>query len=324
VELHSVGKKAGHHPTPQEEINALLVRLGREGKRVVRLKGGDPFVFGRGGEEAEALAEADIPYEVVPCVTAAVAVPTYAGIPVTHRKEVSRVTMVTAHESVKKGGPQVRWDLLAADEHSMLLGYMGVTSLPRVVHQLISWGMDPKTPAAMVERGTTSGQRVVRSPVSQLPDDVKKAEIKAPALFVIGPAVDYADKLNWFGARPLMGERLVVTAPAGGMGEVLELSGVDVVEVPLPVTPAARIVMDALPLTGCVFRTSDEVEALDEERDGAGWGSEMVAWCLSSEAAERARNLRWRHVEQVIASSDEHQLAKAIGERRKKIQTLSR
>jgi uroporphyrin-III C-methyltransferase/precorrin-2 dehydrogenase/sirohydrochlorin ferrochelatase len=317
VELHSVGKKAGHHPMPQEEINALLVRLGREGKRVVRLKGGDPYVFGRGGEEAEELAAAGVPYEVVPCVTAAVAVPTYAGIPVTHRKEVSRITMVTAHESIKKGGPQVRWDLLAADHNAMLLGYMGVNSLPRVVHQLISWGMDPKTPAAMVERGTTSGQKVVRSPVAKLPQAVKDAGINPPALFIIGPAVDYADKLDWFGARPLMGERLVVPAPAGDLSEALELSGVDVVEVPLPVTPAARIVMNALPLTGCVFRSPDEVEALEEERDGAGWGSEMVAWSLSAEAAKRARALRWRHVEQVEVSADAHRLANAIGAWRK-------
>lgn len=299
VSLHSVGKKAGHHAMPQEEINALLVSLGKEGKRVVRLKGGDPYVFGRGGEEAEALASAGVPFEVIPGVTAAVAVPAYAGIPVTHRKEVVRVSMVTAHESLKTGGPQARWDLLASDRHATIVGYMGVASLPNVVRNLLSYGMDPSTASAIVERGTSSRQKVVRSPVTELADAARKAGIEPPALFIIGPAVKYAENLGWFDKRPLFGERVVVAAPAGDLREVLELDGADVVEVPLPVTPAARIVMGALPLTGCIFRTSDEVDVLDEERDGPGWGTDVVAWCLSEKAAERARALGWQRVEVV-------------------------
>jgi uroporphyrin-III C-methyltransferase/precorrin-2 dehydrogenase/sirohydrochlorin ferrochelatase len=316
VELHSVGKKAGHHAMPQEEINRFLVRLGKEGKRVVRLKGGDPYVFGRGGEEAEALAAEAVPFEVVPCVTAAVAVPAYAGIPVTHRKEVVRVTMVTAHESKKKGGPQARWDLLASDRHATLVGYMGVTALPNVVSNLLSYGMDPATPAAMVERGTTSRQRVVRSTLETFSDVCSKAGIEPPALFVIGPAVKYAEKLDWFGRRPLHGERLVVVSSGGTLSEALELSGVDVVEVPLPATPAARVVMGALPLTGCVFRNSDEVDAMDEERDGQGWGGDMVAWCLHPDAAAKARDLGWQHVEQVDGLDEVDRLLAAMERKR--------
>jgi uroporphyrinogen III methyltransferase/synthase len=313
VELHSVGKKAGSHPIPQDEINALLIRLAKEGKTVVRLKGGDPYVFGRGGEEAEALQAAGIGFEVVPSVTAAVAVPAYAGIPVTHRNEVVRVTLVTAHESAKKGGPQARWDLLASDKHSMILGYMGVTALPNVVRNLLAYGMDPKTPAAMVERGTTSRQRVARSTLSDLPHAVEKADIHPPALFAIGPAVRFADKLEWFQKRPLFGQRLVVIAPPGELKETLDKNGADVVEISLPVSPAARIVLGALPLTGCVFGSADDVEALDEERDGAGWSPEMIAWCLNETTARRAKDLGWRHVEAVEGSPSE--LVSAMGSR---------
>jgi uroporphyrinogen III methyltransferase/synthase len=294
-----VGKTAGHHPVPQEEINALLIRLARQGNRVVRLKGGDPFVFGRGGEEAEALAEAGIPFEVIPAVTAGVAVPAYAGIPVTHRQEVVRVTMVTAHEAAKKEGPQVRWDLIAADPHMTLLGYMGVTSLPGVVEGLLSSGFDPKTPAAMIRRGATSQQQVVRAPVSELPAAVKRAGLRPPGLFIIGPSVRHADTLRWFDNRPLFGERLVTTAPAGELGELLELNGAEVIEVPLPVTPAARAVMGALPLTGCVLKNREEVTALDEERDGPGWGPETTAYCLGEEAAGEARRVGWARVVQL-------------------------
>ncbi|MBW1872458.1 MAG: uroporphyrinogen-III C-methyltransferase, partial [Deltaproteobacteria bacterium] len=255
VELHGVGKQAKHHPVPQSEITSLLIRLAQQGKQVVRLKGGDPYVFGRGGEEAEALAEASIPFEVVPSVTAAIAVPAYAGIPVTYRKQVVRVTLVTAHESIKADGPQVRWDLLAADPHATIVGYMGVTSLPQVVEQLLQAGMNSATPAAMVERGTTSRQRVVRTTVGKLPEMVRLHRIRPPALFVIGPCVEHAEKLDWYSRRPLVGERIVMVSPGGDLGEALSLHGVEVVQVPLPVTEAARIVMGALPLTGCVFRS---------------------------------------------------------------------
>jgi uroporphyrin-III C-methyltransferase/precorrin-2 dehydrogenase/sirohydrochlorin ferrochelatase len=312
VELHCVGKQAGEHPVPQEKINELLVRLGGEGKRVVRLKGGDPYVFGRGSEEAEALAAAGLPFEVVPGVTAAVAVPAYAGMPVTHRREAVRATMVTAHEAIKSDGPQVRWDLMAGDPHASLLGYMGVTSLPRVVEQLLAGGLDPETPAAMISRGTTSAQHVVRATVADLPRAVVEAGLQPPALFIIGPTVRHADRLDWYGRSPLQGQRLAMVAPAGTLGETLELSGAELLEIPLPVTPASRIVMGALPLSGCLFYDAEEVEAFDEERLGLGWGQDVVAWCLSPEAAARARDLGWRRVEEIPAPSSAIEVVDAV------------
>jgi uroporphyrin-III C-methyltransferase len=309
VRIHGVGKEAGSHPVPQDEITALLIRLALDGKRVVRLKGGDPYVFGRGGEEALALEEAGVPFEVVPGVTAGVAVPAYAGVPVTHRREAVRVTMLTAHEAIKSCGDQVRWDLLAADSNATLVGYMGVTGLSGAVQRLLDAGLSPQTPAAMICCGTTSAQRVVRASVADLPDAIAAAEAKPPGLFVIGPTVAHATQLDWFGRRPLQGQRLVVVSPSTTLGEELELAGAEVVEVPLPVTPAARLVMGSLPLTGCVLRDANEVEALDDERGGAGWGQDVVAWCLSAEAQQRAETLGWQRVE----AAPKTELVKAMG-----------
>ena len=302
VELHPVGKVAGHHPIPQEEISVLLVRLAREGKRVVRLKGGDPYVFGRGGEEAEELEAAGIPFEVVPGVTSGVAALAWAGIPATHRRESVRLTLLTAHEAIKGDGEQVRWDLLAQDHNATLVGYMGVTALPNVVERLVAAGMNPQTPAAMIEQGTTAAQRSVVSTVSDLPRAVRDAGLEPPALFAIGPTVRHADRLDWYGARPLAFHRLLMTASSAELAKVLGHQGADVVVVPMPVTPAARVVMAALPLTGCVVRSRAEVDWLDEERENPGWDPRSPAWCLGGETAERAHERGWRRV---IEVSDE-------------------
>jgi uroporphyrin-III C-methyltransferase/precorrin-2 dehydrogenase/sirohydrochlorin ferrochelatase len=312
VELHAVGKQSGSHPVPQEEINALLVRLGREGRRVVRLKGGDPYVFGRGSEEAEALHAAGIAFEVVPGVTSGIAVPAYAGIPVTHRREAVRVTLLTAHESAKDGGSQVRWDLLAQDRSATIVGYMGVTSLPEVSARLAEAGLDPATPAALIQRGTTSRQRVARSTLRDLAAEAKRAGIGPPALFVIGPTAGHADRLDWFTSRPLFGERLAMAAPAGALGEALRAAGAEVVELPLPVTEAARVALGALPVSGAVLASAAEVDALDDERDRGGLGAEAVAWCLGPAAAQRARERGWARVQEVDAAG----LAAALAARR--------
>jgi uroporphyrin-III C-methyltransferase/precorrin-2 dehydrogenase/sirohydrochlorin ferrochelatase len=312
VKLHPVGKEAGQHPMPQEEINALLVRLGQEGRRVVRLKGGDPDVFGRGGEEAEALAAAGIPFEIVPGVTSGVAVPAWIGVPVTHRGEAVRLTLVTAHESVKRDGPQVRWDLMGQDPHATIVGYMGVTSLPNVVDELLRSGMSPQTPAAMVQNGTTAAQRSVVATLAELPGAVARADLGPPGLFVIGPTVQHADRLDWVGPLPLGRERLVVPASASDLVEALEAAGADVVPIPRPVTPAARIVMTALPLTGCVMRSRADVEALTEERDGLEWRDGAAVWCLGSETAERARARRWPSVQELEAGASGPDLVERI------------
>jgi len=317
VELHAVGKEASRHPVPQEEINALLVRLSREGKQVVRLKGGDPFVFGRGSEEATELERAGLPFEIVPCVTAGIAVPAYAGIPVTHRREAVRVTIVTAHEAVKSTGPQVRWDLMAADPHATIPGYMGVTQLSDVIRKLLGAGLDPNTPAAVIERGTTSAQRVVKSTASGLADAVAEAGLEPPGLFVIGPTVAHADELDWFGRAPLMGERLVLPAPRGELASELELAGAQVLTVPLPFTPAARVVVDALPVTGCVAWDAGEVDAFDEERSGPSWSADAPVWCVGAEAASRAREIGWSVVHELRDSALPEDVVQMVASRRR-------
>jgi uroporphyrin-III C-methyltransferase/precorrin-2 dehydrogenase/sirohydrochlorin ferrochelatase len=304
VELHPVGKEAGLHPMPQEEINALLVRLARRNLRVVRLKGGDPYVFGRGGEEAEVLRAAGVGFEVVPGVTSGVAALAWAGIPVTHRREAVRLTLLTAHEAVKTDGPQVRWDLLAQDEHATIVGYMGVTALPDVVRRLLEAGMHPDMPAALIERGTTAAQRHVVSTVANLPTAVEAAGLAPPALFVIGPTVRRSEVLNWFDRMPLAGHRLVVPDAAQVVVRQLEEAGADVVAVPFPVSPAARVVMAALPITGCVVTSSAEVDWLHDERSGGGWSDDTRSYCIGEAAAARARERGWRRVQTFAEGMD--------------------
>jgi uroporphyrinogen III methyltransferase/synthase len=304
VELHPVGKQAGSHPIPQEEINALLVRLARRGMRVVRLKGGDPYVFGRGGEEAEVLDAEGVGFEVVPGITSGVAAMAWAGIPVTHRREAVRLTLLTAHEAVKSDGPQVRWDLLAQDRNATIVGYMGVTALPEVVHQLLGSGMDPKTPAAMVEQGTTASQRKVISTIAELPDAVVAAGLNPPALFAIGPTIKHSETLDWYSRLPLAGQRLVIPDSAEVVARRLEAAGAEIVPVPFPVTPAARVVMAALPVTGCVVTSAAEVDWIHEERGGPGWADQTPIWCVGNEAAERARERGWRPVYELNADVD--------------------
>jgi len=304
VELHPVGKQAGIHPIPQEEINALLVRLARRGLRVVRLKGGDPYVFGRGGEEAEVLDAEGVAFEVIPGVTSGVAALAWAGIPVTHRREAVRLTLLTAHEAVKSDGPQVRWDLLAQDKHATIVGYMGVTALPEVARKLVDAGMDPATPAAMVEQGTTTAQRKVISTLAELPAAVSKAGLQPPALFAIGPTIRHSANLDWFSRLPLAGRRLVVPDAAEVVVRRLEAAGADVVPVPFPVTPAARVVMAALPITGCVVTSKAEVDWVHDERGGPGWAEDAPSWCVGEETAARARQRGWRRVHELSAGLD--------------------
>ncbi len=299
VELHGVGKEAGHHSVPQEETNALLVRLGREGRRTVRLKGGDPLVFGRGSEEAEALTQAGIPYEIVPGVTSGIGALASAGIPPTHRGESVRLTLVTAHESSKSDGPQVRWDLLAQDPHATLVGYMGVSSLPAVVAKLVEAGMPADTPAALVARGTSSRQRVVVSTLTALEKAGTAAGIQPPALFVIGSTVRHAAALDWFSRRPLFGQRLGLFTPAGALGAALDRAGAEVLEAQRPLSETARVVIGSAPLSGWLLRDAAEVDAVEEDRCCSGWTSHVRAVGLSPAAAQRARQRGWQHVVEV-------------------------
>lgn len=241
-----VGKSASKHSMTQDQINALLVELGLEGKRVVRLKGGDPFVFGRGGEECLALKEAGIPFVVVPGITAAIAAPAYAGIPVTHRDFNSSFTLVTGHEKEEdykdpdalkrgnaKGSSDIDWATLA--KLPSMAFYMGVKALPRICKSLIDHGMNPNTPAATVQWGTTPRQKCVTGTITTLPDIVKAAKISAPAITIVGKTVELRESMNWFESRPLFGQTIIVTRTrqqASELSEKLADLGANVIEAP--------------------------------------------------------------------------------------------
>jgi len=214
VQLYYVGKRADHHYLEQDEINTLLVQLAREGKQVCRLKGGDPFVFGRGAEEAEALRQAGVPFEVVPGVTAGIAAAAYAGIPVTQRGQAVRLCLVTAHEDPTKPNNQVDWKCFGTDPYGTVAAYMPLANLAVIASEMIAGGLDPQTPAAVIERGTLPGQRTITAPLSKLAAKVKKAGIRPPALFVVGKTVALHEQLSWYQERPLSGKRVIVTRPA--------------------------------------------------------------------------------------------------------------
>ena len=253
VEVLDVGKRGGSSASAsQDDINALLVELGREGKRVVRLKGGDPLVFGRGSEEAQALAEAGVPFEMVPGVTAGVAAPAYAGIPVTHRGVSTSVTFVTGHEDPSKPETQTDWSALARAGGTIVL-YMGVKTLPRIAEALMNGGMSSDTPAAAVQWGTHARQRTVSATVSTIADAVRSEGLSAPVITVIGDVVALREEIGWFERRPLFGQRIVVTrasAQAGGIRARLAELGAQVLDV-----PALRIeALDPAPLRAALDR----------------------------------------------------------------------
>lgn len=230
-----VGKKPKAPTMPQEEINATLVRLGREGKTVVRLKGGDPYVFGRGGEEALALIEAGLPFEVVPGVTSGIAAPAYAGIPVTHRHVSTSVAFVTGHEDPAKGTEDVDWEGIANGAETLVL-YMGVGRLREISRRLVAAGRSPETPVACVRWGTRPEQETVSGTLGTIADRIEEARLKPPAITVIGDVVALRDEgLDWYEKRPLFGKSIVVTrarAQAGELSRELEFLGAEVVEFP--------------------------------------------------------------------------------------------
>jgi uroporphyrinogen III methyltransferase/synthase len=234
AELIYVGKKAGEHALPQGLINRLLVDKAREGKSVVRLKGGDPFVFGRGGEEAEELAAAGLPFEVVPGVSAAVAVPAYAGIPVTHRGLASLVTFITGHEDPAKPESDIPWDILARTQGTLVF-LMGVKNLAENCRRLVAGGRSPHTPAAVIQSGTLPTQRTVTGVLGDIAERAKEADIRPPAVLVVGEVAGLRDRLAWWEARPLWGKVAVVTRTreqASALVELLSEAGARCLEVP--------------------------------------------------------------------------------------------
>lgn len=210
AELIYVGKKEGYHTIPQEDINRLIIEKARQGLIVTRLKGGDPYIFGRGGEEAETLEKEGIFFEVIPGVTAAIAAPAYAGIPLTHRDYTSTLAFVTGHEAPNKANSRINWSALATGIGTLIF-FMGVKNLPNITRQLVQHGMPADTPIALVRWGTTPHQITVSGTLETIVEQVEAAGLKAPAIIVVGKVVNLRNSLSWFEKRPLFGKRIVVT-----------------------------------------------------------------------------------------------------------------
>jgi uroporphyrinogen III methyltransferase/synthase len=230
-----VGKQAGRHTLSQDEINALLVEHGKAGKWVARLKGGDPYIFGRGGEEAEVLEQAGIAWEVIPGITAGVAAPAYAGIPVTHRNVASSVAFITGHEDPTKPETAIDWTHLATGVDTLVF-YMGVGNLPEIAARLIENGRAAGTPVAVVRWGTKPEQETVTGTLQTIADDVAKAALKPPAITVVGDVVRLRERLRWFDKRRLFGKRIVVTRAreqASALSEQLREAGAQPIEYPV-------------------------------------------------------------------------------------------
>jgi uroporphyrinogen III methyltransferase/synthase len=273
AELRYVGKEPGRPAVDQEQINAMLVELGQAGRTVVRLKGGDPFVFGRGGEEAEALARADVRFEVVPGVTAGVAAAAYAGIPVTHREGASAVAFVTGHEDPEKDGSALDWQSLAGFPGTLVF-YMGIKNLPLIAERLAAAGRDAGQAAAVVARGTLPGQRTVSGTLADIAGAVAEAGLRPPAITVIGPVAELRDTLAWLERRPLHGEVVAVTrarAQASGLAGRLRELGAEVVETPaIRIEPLAVTLPDQAPYSLVCFTSPNGVRLYFDALRGSG------------------------------------------------------
>lgn len=253
-----VGKKAGQHTLRQEKINQLLIEKAQTRAVVVRLKGGDPYIFGRGGEEALALWEAGIPFEVVPGITAGAAALNYAGIPATLRGMDASLTFVTGHEDPAKENSDINWKALAA-EKSTLVFYMGVGQLPKITAQLITHGKSPQTPAAVIRNGTLPDQNVLVGTLETISDRAKAVRLAPPALIVVGEVVNLREKLSWFEKKPLFGKRILVTRAQGQAGSLADL---------LREQGAAAIVLPAIEIVDPEsWKSADEVLAHPERID---------------------------------------------------------
>lgn len=210
AELIYVGKKGGDHTMGQQQINRLIVEKSKAGKSVARLKGGDPFIFGRGGEEAQELVADGVPFEVVPGITSAISVPAYAGIPLTHRDYTATVAFVTGHEDPFKEKSNIQWDKLATGVGTIVF-LMGVGNLKKIAENLVHHGRSPDTPVAVIRRGTVAEQKTVSGTLEDIAKRVETAGLRPPAIIVVGDVVRLRDELNWFETRPLFGKRIVVT-----------------------------------------------------------------------------------------------------------------
>ncbi|AFQ43226.1 uroporphyrinogen-III C-methyltransferase [Desulfosporosinus meridiei] len=310
-ELIYVGKSPDRHTLRQEEINQVLVDKGLEGKIVTRLKGGDPFVFGRGGEEAEALLKAGIQFEVVPGITSAIAVPAYAGIPVTHRDLTSSFAVITGHEDPTKNETSIHWDHLA-QSHGTLVFLMGMENLPLIAQKLMENGKKPTTPVGIIQWGTRPEQRTLVGQLDTIAEEVKKQNFTNPSIIIVGEVVSLREKLQWFEKKPLFGQRIVVTRArhqASVLTQEIEALGGEAWEFPTidiapPTDNAALInaIKNLREFQWLIFTSVNGVEAFfDElsiqERDVRELiGVEIVAIGPATQASLEKRGLRAAYV----------------------------
>jgi uroporphyrinogen III methyltransferase/synthase len=278
AELLFVGKEGGGPSVPQEQTEALLIERAQAGKTVVRLKGGDPFVFGRGGEEALALRDAGIEFEVVPGVTAGIAASAYAGIPVTHRGLSTAVALVTGHTQAGSGDPEgeqaaIDWPALAAFPGTLVL-YMGVRQLPHIAASLIAAGRPGSQPAAVVEAGTLPTQRTVTGTLETIAEIAREQNVRPPSITVIGPVAALAEEISWLAPRPLRGLSVAVTrarAQASGLARQLQALGANVVQAPVirvqPLSDPAQPMLDPSPYDLICLASPNAVQALFERLD---------------------------------------------------------
>jgi uroporphyrinogen III methyltransferase/synthase len=296
-----VGKRAGEaRCASQDQIAELMIARAREGKRVVRLKGGDPFVFGRGGEEASALAAAGVPFEVVPGVSSAIAVPAYAGIPVTDRRGSSSVAVITGHRGSQLHDARVDWEGLARSAQTLVI-LMGTAWLDDIARRAIAGGMAPDTPAAAIAAGTTPQQRVVAAPLAQLAARVRDAGLRPPTVVVIGAVARFREALQWFERRPLFGRRVLVGRALGQRAELaLELRrrAAEPVLVPLlefapPADPSPlRAALARADWDWIAFTSANAVEAVCAHAPTGFPGRARIA-CVGPATAAAARRCGW-------------------------------
>jgi len=328
AEIVAVGRPHGDATRlGQGEIEALLIDRARAGRTVVRLKNGDPMLFGRGGEEGEALRRAGVPFEVVPGVTSALAVPAYAGIPATHRDHASLITIATGHQAIgTEAPPALPWEALAR-QGGTLVFLMGMRHLRAILEALVAHGLDPATPAAAIEQGTSGRQRTVSATASTLAARVREDGLAPPGVVVVGTVVGLRERLAWFEERPLFGRRVVVTRPraqAGELARLLEDQGADVIVFPTialapPPDPAAleRAVREAAGYAWLVFTSVNGVRAFFErfaaaERDVRELAAVRIAAIGPETAAELRRRLL--HAAVVPAEYRAEGLLSALGD----------
>ena len=317
----------GRHPEQYPHIHQALIEAARRGKRVVRLKGGDPFLFGRGAEEAEALRQAGIAYEVVPGVSAGPAAAAFAGIPLTDRRHASAVALVTGHEIAAKGSAALDWAALARFPGTLVV-YMGLTRLERIAQALLEHGKAPDTPAAVVEWGTTGGQRTAEAPLAELAAAVRQMGLRPPAVIVIGAVAALRARLTWFEKRPLFGKRVLVTRPrhqAAGMVRRLELLGADpsvlpTVEIREPAdwAPVDRALAELASYQWLVFTSTNGVHAFLRRLRQTGLDLRALGPLrLAAIGPGTAEALRGYHLEPDLVPAQYHSegLAAALKER---------